>query len=368
MKTGTFSSLQSFAAEIERRAAAKEDLVTSTEHCKLVPAGEKGVDVVVAGERRYNINSTGHQQIAETVDIPYKYYTRMLSEKQEMLCNDVNEWFRHNPQSRMLRTLDGKLRAVRSDKFRTDLEYEDLAAAVLPVLMDLDVAISSYELTEKRMYIKAVDKRVERELQAKGGNFGDGKHVIVRCLSPAITISDSEVGFGSASVVGGVYDGFCSNLAWFGERSMRKYHVGAKHELAGGANYALLTDETRQKTAVATQAQIRDVVKAAFDQAKFDSLCNKIAETQDQKIDKDADIVKVVSMTSKKLKLTEDEGKGVLRHLAEGGDLSRFGLYNAVTRMSADVDDYDRATELERVGAEIIDLPQSEWEVIKRAA
>jgi hypothetical protein len=39
-----------------------------------------------------------------------------------------------------------------------------------------------------------------------------------------------------------------------------------------------------------------------------------------------------------------------------------------VTRMSADVESYDRATELERVGAKVIELPKHEWREIAEAA
>lgn len=365
MKTGSFNSLQAFAAEIERRAGAKQDLIANTGKCALVVAEDRlhksgtKPQLVIGDKQGYDINAIGHVQLAETVDIPKKYYDRMLAEDPALLAENVNTWFKLHSQKRLFRTLDGKLRAVRSDKFRTDMEYEDLAAAVLPVLMQMDVAIMSYELTETRLYMKVVSKEVERQLEARGGHFGDGKHNIVRVVSPAITISDSEVGFGSASVMVGVYDSFCSNLATFGERSMRKYHVGAKHELAAGVDYALLSDDTKQKTATATIAQISDVVKSAFDRSKFDILCDKIEETTAQKIT--GDVVETVKMASTRLGLNEEEGKGVLRHLIEGGDLTRFGLYNAITRQAQDVADYDRATELEQAGAKIIELPASAW-------
>jgi len=59
---------------------------------------------------------------------------------------------------------------------------------------------------------------------------------------------------------------------------------------------------------------------------------------------------------------------GVLRHLIEGGDMSRWGIANAVTRQSQDVDSYDRATDLERAGGQIIELSQRDWNEIATAA
>ena len=133
------------------------------------------------------------------------------------------------------------------------MEYEDLAGAVLPILMEQDLAVMSFEMTEKKFYLKVVNKAVERKLAAAGGHFGDRQHNIVRCLSPAVTISDSEVGYGSANVLVGLYDSFCSNLATFGERSVRRHHVGGKHELVG--DYTVLSQETKQLTAKATIAR-----------------------------------------------------------------------------------------------------------------
>ena len=54
--------------------------------------------------------------------------------------------------------------------------------------------------------------------------------------------------------------------------------------------------------------------------------------------------------------LTQEEQDGIFRYLVEGGDLSLYGLTNAVTRMSQDVDSYDRATALEWIG----------WQVMQR--
>jgi hypothetical protein len=54
-----------------------------------------------------------------------------------------------------------------------------------------------------------------------------------------------------------------------------------------------------------------------------------------------------------------------MRHLIEGGDLSAWGLGNAITRSAQDVDSYDRATELEAVGGKVIELSPSEWRSVQ---
>lgn len=355
MKHG--KTLTELAAEIERRANAKKDLIVSTKNL-IMGVGAQGPALLVgSGENTFAINGVAHDQIGSHTEIPAKYYDKMLADAPDLLATNVNRWFTKFPAARMVRTLDGTTRAFLSDKYRP-LENEDLAEAVLPVLMDLGLDVMSSEITDRRLYIKCVDKSVSRELAKTGARFGDGGHTIVRVASPAITISNSEVGSGALSVLGGV--------ATFGERSMRKYHVGGKHELVDEQMFALLSDETRRKTDTALWAQVRDVVKAAFDRARFDALVDKVEGSQADKIE--GDVVKVVTLASKRFGLNETEGKSILNHLIEGAELSRFGLYNAVTRAAQDAESYDRASDMERLGAQVIELPRAEWRELAQAA
>lgn len=361
MKSGL--SLQELAREIERRANAKADVVANTKSMEM-ESGAGGMRLHVGGKFDYRVNNIAHEQIAQHTEIPQRYYNKMLNEAPALLADNVNEWFRKYPAERMVRTLDGVARAFPSNSYRP-LENEDLAQAVLPPILDMDLDVMSSQITDRRLYIKAVDKRVTRELEAKGGKFGDGRHNIVRVLAPAITISNSEVGEGALSILGGVYDGFCSNLATFGERSLRKYHVGKRHEL-GEDTYALLSDASRRKSDAALWSAVGDIVRAAFDRARFDALCNKVAEATEQPIE--GNPVTVVKLSSRRFGLNEDQETNVLRHLIEGGDLTRFGLQAAITRMSQDVDDYDQATAFERVGAQVLELPANEWKELAAAA
>ena len=77
--------------------------------------------------------------------------------------------------------------------------------------------------------------------------------------------------------------------------------------------------------------------------------------------------MQVIKRVAKKFAFTEGEQKGVLASLIEGGDLTRYGLHSAITHFSAKVEDYDRATELERRGGDVIELPRHEWELLKAA-
>jgi hypothetical protein len=54
--------------------------------------------------------------------------------------------------------------------------------------------------------------------------------------------------------------------------------------------------------------------------------------------------------------------------LIVGGDLTRWGFVNAVTATANHASSYDRASELEALGGQVLDLPRAEWREIAEAA
>ena len=55
-------------------------------------------------------------------------------------------------------------------------------------------------------------------------------------------------------------------------------------------------------------------------------------------------------------------------HIPFQSDLSGYGLVNAVTHFSQELDDYDRATEFEALGGKLIELSAPEWKGLAEAA
>jgi hypothetical protein len=76
-------------------------------------------------------------------------------------------------------------------------------------------------------------------------------------------------------------------------------------------------------------------------------------------------VVQFVEATARRrLTLTDDEKSSVLGHLILGGDVSAWGLANAVTRTAEDLADYDRAIELEAAGGRVIEKGPSVWKAL----
>ena len=65
--------------------------------------------------------------------------------------------------------------------------------------------------------------------------------------------------------------------------------------------------------------------------------------------------MQTVEMLGDRYVLNKLERASILRHFIMGNDFSHYGLVNAVTRSSQDIPDYNRATELERLGGTLLD-------------
>jgi len=355
-------SLQDLAAEIERRAEVKRDFIAPVSKLSVEVVDDKPVIALANGTvQTFPIQEIAHGQIAEYAGIPMAYYRRMMAEDPQLLATNANRWLRDlakDPKARrMVRTLDGSARAMLSDGYRA-LENEDLAEAILPVLLEQNLLIVSCEITERRLYIKAVDRNIERDVPT-GRAMGDGSHVFFDTCSPAISISNSEVGYGALSIETGVYTKACTNLAMIGS-NMRKYHTGKRAELSDDV-YALLTDDTKKATDRAVWMQTTDLVRSAFNLAKFDATVKKLGDASADKIEA-TEAVEVIERVGRKFSFNEGERKGILGRLIQDADLSRYGLHAAVTRYSQEeVISYDRATEMERIGGDIIDMAANEW-------
>lgn len=352
MKTGR--SLIELAQEIERQNNSKRDFLVNTDHMELSVVKDKDhadvfVPELVFPGNSMRLNDIAHQQLGTHTGIPATYYRKMLEQAPELLCDNVNTWLHTEPQQRLVRTLDGSARAFLSNRYRP-IDNAEIAEMVLPIIGSIEgVHVESCEITEARMYIKCVNTRLEKAVVP--GDF----------VQAGIAISNSEVGMGCVSVEPLLYRLVCKNGMVVNAAKTRSRHVG--RVLQSGDDYALYTDETREADDKALFLKIRDTVSSIVDEVRFGKLIDEMRDAKEAKLES-KNIPAVVEVTAKKFAITKEEGKGVLDHLIRGGDLTLFGLANAVTEYSQKVNSYDRATELERIGYDVMTMPRSTWKQI----
>lgn len=332
-------------------------------------------------QHELSLSDLVHGQLAGWADIPTKYYRRMLAEQHELLATNLNTWFGAKSASRLLRTMMpetaeppkarnfvgsdysnvtdmrpkviGSARAFLSDRYRR-IDNWDVANAVLPVLQGVDgTEIVSCDLTDTRMYIKARFPHVAGEVKV-----GD-------VVESGVVISNSEVGMGAVVVQPFVYRLVCTN-GMVVNTATRRNHIGARAETKG-ENYEFYSDRTLELDDQAILAKVADTVRASADEQYFreHTLPQLQAAADTAEVVKP---VKAVQVLAQRVGLREEEGNTVLEHLLRDGDLTKWGMANAVTRTAEDIASYDRATELEALGHKVITMNATEWRQVTEAA
>jgi hypothetical protein len=170
---------------------------------------------------------------------------------------------------------------------------------------------------------------------------------------------------GGLMVEPGNFTARCTNLAVFSNYSYKKYHIGAKHQ-GDEDMWEIYSDTTKSLSDQAIWSKVKDVVTATLTGKMFEKIVRKLSEARGGT--QIINVARAIEVLEKKTAINEKEANGILQELVKGGDLTRYGLSNAITAHSAAVESYDRASELEQLGGEIIELNPSQWKEISLAA
>ena len=356
MKTGrTFEQLRS---EVERQSHLKRDFLVPSRGLHM----DTGNEMRIGDKGYFGINENAHRQIAAKLQIPFKYYMRMQEDPSHniLLQQNVNHWLQSTTEQRMIRCLDGDMRAMLSDRYRV-LDNDDLISYLVP-MMDAqgeENHLCSSQVTETHLYFKATlpDQKYVIPAVHTGGKDYE--------VEAGFTIKNSEVGKSSLQFLPSLHNPHCHNISTYGSR-FKKFHLGERLEGAEGQTaWEFFSDETKQASNQAVWLQLRDTIQAAMNGGLYEGIIDKVRDARGDHIE--GNIVEAAQEITRQTKLTEVEGKAVQNHFIKGQDFTRFGLSEAITRTAEDVPSYDRASELEVIGAQVIELPQRQWETIAQA-
>ena len=348
MKTGR--PLNEVMLELNRQNQRKKDYIGSAQALRLFEDGQTFEIGSTSGAQQFGTTRLFHRQVASALGIPAKYYDIMQSQKPELLARNVNTWLSDRENSYMIRTMDyggGRVaRALLSDRYRR-IDNMEIASAVLPLFAGSDqYEVVSSEVTEDRMYLKILSRRLEMEVVP--GDY----------VQAGVVISNSEVGLGSVNVQPLVYRLVCTNGMIVNDMGERKNHVGRAAK-AVEDSFHIYSDETMEAEDKAFLLKLRDVTMAAIEEGRFAQVVGKLKESAGIPIT--GKVTEVVELTGKTYGFNTDEQDSILQYLIAGGDLSQYGLSNAITRASQDVESYDRATALEGIGWQVAAMPATQW-------
>lgn len=200
MKQG-MKSIENLYGELIRQREARMDLIADTRSLSVSTENGSSTLSIFTDKDIYNFKVTdiAHRQIADRLGIPFKYYERMMNEYPKLLDENINSWLKFKVEKRMLRTLDGKLRAFLSNRYRR-LDNLELVDHILPVIAQMkNCSIVSCDITETHLYLKVINKSMKAEITE-----GD-------IVQAGFVVSNSEIGLGALKVEPLVYRLVCKN-------------------------------------------------------------------------------------------------------------------------------------------------------------
>lgn len=339
--------LIALAEELERQRESRMDVIVHPSQTFAQPMTE-GDDValnfVVPGSGNemevLPLTDWAHGQVASKLDIPLKYYRRMRELAPELLAKNINEWLpdKEAKSKLLLRTLDGKVRAVLSDRYKI-LDNHDLLLNALEEFKDMGAELHRADLTESHMYIKAVVPHTREEI-TKGDT-----------VIPGVIIQNSEVGAGAFKVTPFMLREVCTN-GMIGESAITKIHLGRKQD-TGIVQFSRETQMAESKT---LWLQVRDIIRGTFDPVTFKQWVESVRVGAEVEIPSP---VYAVDNVIESFGINDALKDDLLNHFARAGDMTQWGLANAVTRTARDLEDPDQIVELETIGGKVAVMPSS---------
>lgn len=367
MKTGR--SLNDIVQELARQQASKRDFLADTRQLTVDTTDAGLVGRLVGGKgnvEQFQLRPYALRQMEEHLGIPAKYADRLMNKYPDILLHDMNELLHRDPGTQLVRTMDGQMRAFLSRSYRCIDNFE-FARAVLDAATRIPgVTVESSEVTESRLYIKVLNTKLTARVGFKDGWEMGRDHNFFDEVTAAAIFSNSEIGAGKLWFRPGVHTARCTNLAAFEKESLSRVHLGRKGDAGEEGMLEILSDRTKELSDAALWSQITDMTTAALDGRLFRQQVELLQKSTQEPIK--GTLLPTMELVAEKFQFNQEEKGSIMEHLMRGGQFTKYGLHSAVTRYSQDVADYDRASELERIGGRIIELAPKDWQAIAQAA
>ena len=335
-------NLKALATELKRQHNEKRDFIINA-HNLQIQTNSKGESTLTFNLNNkpitFGVNDNTHQQIASRLNIPIRYYQKMQLESPQLLDQTVNDNFKKVAENRMIRTLDGTARAFLSDRYRR-IDNLEICAAVYPFIESAkSLSVESAEVTDSHLYLKVVNKRIKAEISK--GNIIQGGFVI----------SNSEVGAGCLKIEPLIFNSVSKNTLIFKDCLHKTNHIG--RQFKSSISCEIPADERNYNVTILTKLQ-KDIQSAVSDSATFDTIIQLLKQVKQIPLQKN--IVKAVESLANDFSLSPNERGDILRQLCISEDYSRYGLIQAISAASKISNSYERATELEHIGGDLLYL------------
>jgi len=373
-------NLTTLLAELERQKESKIDFVADTRHLqvldhddrsekpkkdiRLVPVSDKMGEWMPRAGMPFTRNALGNLGAKLTPTVPSRFLYELADHDKTITARLLNDLMVKTPETRLIRCLDGNVRAILSDRYRI-LDNYDIAFTALDVVREAGGEVIEASLSDTHMRMKftslsifdAIKSEREQPNWRYGGGLGNQQYlskVAARTggelpggpgtVHPLVTISNSETGDGGFNVRLGLLKGICFNLATI-EDLIAKVHLGGKLE------QGLFTQETIAADNKAIFLKVRDMIKAAFESDHFKRLVAMAQNAQDDVI---ANPTTALNNLAKDVGLSDDGRDRILEYFLRDYSQTRWGLAQAIARVAQDIDAPESATMMEDLAGRLI--------------
>ena len=325
--------LESLIRELERQKPLKWDKKLRSSEI------EMGLDeslpfLHIQGKKAVLITKPCHDQIAEKLEIPLKYYHKMEEETPELLTENVNTWLRRNNKDVFLRGLDESARAFLSDRYRV-IDHLDVLMCALNELQAHDAEIEDCFLSETELNIKVKSQTLRDFVRHKDDLIMGG-----------IFITNSETGHKALRVEPRMFRVKCSNGMIVEELVTREIHIGNGDEISDEIVYLSL----------------RRSIRELFN--RFGEIVLLLRESTEAKI---RNPQKVIQNVVDQYKLSETQKANILMAFGAEPEYDQYGIANAVTQAAQKEETWEKSVDLEKLGGKLVALPMEEFKAMDEA-
>jgi hypothetical protein len=322
--------LEKLIEELERQKSLKWDKKLNSSQIEIALDENRPV-LQIEGENLFFIAKLCHNQIAEKLEIPLKYYHKMEDEAPELLAENVNTWLQRTNKDFFIRGLGDSARAFLSDRYRV-IDHLDVLYCALNELQAHDAEIEDCFLSETELNIKVKSQRLRDFVRHKDDLIMGG-----------LFLANSETGHKALRVEPRLFRIKCSNGMIIEELVTREVHLGNGDEILDEITYLSL----------------RRSIRELFN--RFGEIVLLLRESTEAKI---RNPQKVIQNVVEQYRLSDAQKANILMAFGAEPEYDKYGIANAVTLAAQKEETWEKSVELERLGGKLVALPLEEFKTL----
>ena len=361
-----------------------DDRLAPADRLKLVAKDQQG------HEFGLRVLDGAHEQLAQKLDVPRKFYDRLLTDHPDLLAHTVGALLQREPAAFMLRMLNplysdtmretaGRMgahyavRAIVSDRYRP-LDHAGLMNVLVEEARARDLLLADWHLDDRRFSARfsgpertVAQIREAHGFKAEGDNYhrvenGVDLAWVNEVLSFGVEVTNSETGHGSLAVRQFSRVLRCLN-AYVRDEQHRTVHVGRKQ--TKDADTFLVSAETQRLEAAVQFGRVKDRFIDAVSATRQTHMAKAFANAMGHVLELPPEVPALrfidavgltFEMTDREREVLQDEFVSELT-VTNATHPSAFNVAQAMTATAQRVETFTRRQEVEAIGWRIIEDP-----------